>query len=241
MLRHLLKVLLLTVATLRVTTVTDAVKQCEEAVIAAKKHAEEQDRKIQALVSVISKQHGASTWLVNGPPSSYKGADAGKIKLSHKLEYKDGLYYIRISGKIKRYDVRLNKVTNQYEVIEVPDYDIILDIKGTHDFKPGNVHPRPYAYFPNIFKFGGVVIPSLEAKTVKADIALMYEFFSFDRAFNFYGWSLNASVGFRHIGAMFGYQFLDLSAFRNTNLVVGYAYDFIDKNHTPAIGLSLNF
>jgi hypothetical protein len=222
-------------------TVEEAIKQCEVSITVAKKQISDQDKRVQALVKVISKQHEASTWLVKGPPNTYKGSDSEKIKLAHKLEYKDGLYYIQISGKIKRYDVQFNKNTNQYDVIEVPDYDILLDIKGIHDFKPGNVHPRPYSYFPSIFKFGGIVIPSLETRTVKADIALMYEFFSFDRAFNFYGWSLNASVGIRHVGALFGYQFLNVSSFSNTNLVIGYAYDFLDKNHTPVIGLSLNF
>lgn len=240
MLKLLLSTLLLT-SVVSSATVEEALKQCEVSTSVAITHINNQKQRINALAEVISKQHSAATWLVHGPGKEYTGPDSAKIKIAHQLEYKDGLYYIRISGKIKRYDVKYNEKLRKYDVIEVPDYDIILDIKGIHDFKPGNVHPRPYSYFPNMFKLGGVLIPNVDTLTMKGDISLMYEFFSFDRAFNFYGWSLNASVGVRHVGALFGYQFLSVSSLRNTNLVMGYAYDFLGKNHTPVIGVSLNF
>lgn len=222
-------------------TVESSLKKCEESTVVAIQHIKRQNAEIQALTEVITKQNQAGAWLVKGPNGEYKGSDKEKIKLSHNLEYVDGLYYIRISGKLKRYDIQYNKKTGKYDVIDAPDYDIILDIKGVHDFKPGNANPRPYDYFPNSFKLGGIIIPHVESRTMRGDIALMYEFFSFDKAFNFYGWSLNASVGVRHVGALLGYQFLGSTYFRNTNLVVGYAYDFLSLTNNPVIGISLNF
>lgn len=221
--------------------VDDALKKCEVSTTAAIQRIKQQKEEIQALVQIINKQNEAGKWLVQGPDGKYTGKDKDSIKLTHNLEYHDGLYTIRIAGKLKRYDVQLNKKTGKYDVIDVPDYDIILDIKGTHDFKPGNVNPRPYQYFPNKFKLGGVLIPQSGSINVRGDIALMYEFFSFDRAFNFYGWSLNASVGVRHVGALFGYQLVNSQYLRNTNIVVGYAYDFLSSTHTPVFGVSLNF
>jgi hypothetical protein len=223
------------------STVELALKKCEDSTVMAIQQIKKQNAEIQALTEVINKQNKAGAWLVKGPDASYRGSDKEKIKLSHKLEYVDGLYYIRISGKLKRYDIEFNSNTGKYDVVDAPDYDIILDIKGIHDFKPSNTKPRPYDYFPNFFKLGGVILPQFESKTVRGDIALMYEFFSFDKAFNFYGWSLNASVGVRHAGVLFGYQFLESTYFRNTNFVVGYAYDFLSGTNNLAIGISLNF
>ena len=152
--------------------------------------------------------------------------------LKPRLIFDDGIYYVIIKDKIYIYDLDDN--------LELKKSAAIIDKKTAFKFEPQVVHPRPFDYLSNIFKLGGIVLLD-DNNNIKHDISLLYEFFSFDKLLNLYGFSLNASIGLSHLGGSLGYQFYDSTYFKNTSLLLGYSYNYQDKVGSPYFGISLNF
>ncbi|MEO0074551.1 MAG: hypothetical protein ABIK31_00370 [candidate division WOR-3 bacterium] len=152
-----------------------------------------------------------------------------KVELGHKK----GRYVLRQSGTLKVYDIDSN-----YDVYVL---DVVNFNRETYfEFFP-ELNPRPYPYFSSIFKLGGGLILQDISSVPIPDIMILYEFFSFDKLFGVYGYSMNFSFGVRSVGASLGYQFYQTQLFKNTSFLIGYGYDFMLARTVPYVAVSLNF
>lgn len=208
-------------------------EQCIEQLKKDKLEIIRKQKEVDAFVELINKDKEAVVKFFTDKDSD------SEFVISQRLVYKNGLYHGYIEGKIRRYDIKYNEQSKEYVVYEVAPIEV--NQKTVFDFQPALSQPRPFDYFSSIFKFGGVLNYDGSDKEFYTDIALMYEFLSFDKLLGNYGWSLNASLGLNHTGVLFGYQFIRSSYFKNTSLVAGYSYNFRYKFHSPTIGIALNF
>lgn len=151
-----------------------------------------------------------------------------------QIDYKDGLYYLTISGSIDIYGLD----PETYEIVKAGTYPI--NQIETHKFS-SKIQPRPFSVLPNIFKLGGGIFYNQDTKKAYPDIVLMYELLSFDRLLSLYGFSINLSLGIKHVGGNLGYQFHRSSYFSNTSFFMGYSYNFIEFFPSAYGGISLNF
>lgn len=148
------------------------------------------------------------------------------------LEYKDEKYYVKTKGEIIVWDKNAERALYVFNRAKF-EKDTVLQ------FKPDET--RPHDYIGHTLRFGGGLFFNKANEQVVPDIMLMYEFFSFDKWFGIYGFSLNVDVGIRHVGGSIGYQFVNSKWFSNTNIVLGYSYMFMDMYAAPYIGIALNF
>jgi hypothetical protein len=157
-----------------------------------------------------------------------------KTGVDNGLSYDGKNFKIVTKTSISIYD--LDEKT--YKIFESQKASSIKE--SVYEFK-NEVDPRPHPYIGTVFKLGGLLSFNKEENKISPDIMLMYEFFSFDKLFNFYGLSLNIGCGLQHVGGSLGYQFVKTKWFRNTSLHLGYSYNFIETTPRPFASISLNF
>lgn len=155
--------------------------------------------------------------------------------IKSEMQYKDSLFIVTQSGEFPIYEI---KNDNSY------------DVNTKQKFKYGKVYtykfsgessPRPYPYISAVFKLGGGVFYDSVQRSAYPDMLLLFELLSFDRLIGVYGFSLNVSVGLRHVGGSLGYQMHNTHFFKNTSLMIGYSHDFTKGFQSPYLGISLNF
>lgn len=157
-----------------------------------------------------------------------------KTGVDNQLSYDGKNFRVLTKTSITIYD--LDEKT--YKIYELQKASSIKE--SIYEFK-NEIDPRPHNYIGTVFKLGGLLSYNKEENKISPDVMLMYEFFSFDKLFNFYGLSLNLGCGLQHAGGSIGYQFVKTSWFRNTSLHIGYSYNFIEATPRPFSSISLNF
>lgn len=153
--------------------------------------------------------------------------------LKTKVEYKQKIYYVNIQCDIKNY-----AISDSYDII--PDNPTKINKTLEFQFKP-ELKERPYETIVAYFKLGGTLYYERESKKIMPDLLLGVEFFSFDKFIPFYGLSMNGIVGLRTAGVAIGYQFIYTKFFNNTSLMLGYSYNYLDRDFYPTLGIALNF
>lgn len=181
---------------------------------------EENIRFIQAQQELIYKQQNA--------------IDSLGDCLEAKLKYKQKLYTVNVTCEVKNYAIE----ERTYKVVE--DQPTKLDKTFYFEFKP-ELKERPYEVVVAYFKLGGTLYYDKQADLVKPDILLGVEFFSFDKIIPFYGLSLNGTIGTRTISITLGYQMIYTKFFNNTSILLGYSYNYFDRDFYPTLGIALNF
>lgn len=154
-------------------------------------------------------------------------------KIVIDMNHDQGIFTVTQKGDLVLYDL-------DGSLKIVPIRTINFERNTTFEFDPG-LRPRPYPYISNVFKLGGGVLYSRLDNIVLPDFSIMYEFFSFDKLLGLYGMSFNTSIGLRHAGITFGYQFYEAYFFKNTSFHIGFGRDYVQGIYSPLLFMSLNF
>lgn len=153
--------------------------------------------------------------------------------LDAKLTYKQKSYKVDVFCTIDNF-----AIDEKYQVVF--DEPTKIDKSFEFIFKP-ELRERPYEVVVAYFKLGGSLYYDKQTDKITPDILLGVEFFSFDKIIPFYGLSMNGVIGTRTISASLGYQMIYTKFFNNTSILLGYSYNYFDREFYPSLGIALNF